>query len=84
MFGIFGIILTFIFIIIIIAFALVGNLIRFIFGLGRRTPKRYYEQTNHEYQTNNTYSSTSSSNNSNTKKKIFDDDEGEYVEFEEV
>ncbi len=84
MFGIFGFILILILFILLIGFALIGNLIRFIFGLGRRTPKHYYGQTNQDNQTGNTYSSTTSSNNGTPKKKIFDDDEGEYVEFEEV
>ena len=84
MFGIFGFILILILFILLIGFALIGNLIRFIFGMGRRAPKHYYGQTNHDNQTGNTYSSTTSSNNGTPKKKIFDDDEGEYVEFEEV
>ena len=44
MFGIIGFILIFILFIVLIALALIGNVIRFIFGGGARTPKPYYEQ----------------------------------------
>ena len=84
MFGIIGFILIFILFIVLIVFALVGILIRFIFGWGRRAPKPYYGQDSRKDQSGNTYTSTTSSNNSTPKKKYFDDDEGEYVEFEEV
>ncbi|MBQ8520602.1 MAG: DUF4834 family protein [Bacteroides sp.] len=83
MFGFFGFILIFILIVFLIGFALLGNLVRFVFGLGRQTPKRYSNRTGNDNRTNNTYSSTTSTDNGN-KKKIFGDDEGEYVEFEEV
>ena len=84
MFGIIGFILIFILFIVLIALALIGIVIRFIFGWGRRTPKPYYGQDSRKDQSGNTYTSTTSSNNSTPKKKYFDDDEGEYVEFEEV
>lgn len=84
MFGIIGFILIFILFIVLIALALIGNVIRFIFGGGSRTPKPYYGQDSRNDQSGNTYTSTTSSNNSTPKKKYFDDDEGEYVEFEEV
>ncbi len=84
MFGFLGFILLFIFIIIIVALALVGNIVRFIFGLGRRTPKQY----NHRQTSTNDYTSqqqtTDTGSSTTGKKKIFGEDEGEYVEFEEV
>lgn len=84
MFGIIGFILILILVIVLIALTLVSNLIRFIFGWGRRTPKPHYEPNSHNSQSGNTYSSTISSRDSKQKKKVFDDSEGEYVEFEEV
>lgn len=86
MFGIFSFILIFILLIILIAFALIGNVLRFIFGLGRRAPKHYYGQTSNNNHANNGQNNhtTPSSDKNLSKKKIFGDDEGEYVEFEEV
>ena len=86
MFGFLGFILIFILFIVLLVFALLGNLVRTIFGLGRRAPKHYYSETNTSSQTGQSYSSTQSNQTSSTngKKKIFTEDEGEYVEFEEV
>ena len=86
MFGFLGFILIFILFIVLLVFALLGNLVRTIFGLGRRAPKHYYDETNTSSQTGQSYSSTQSNQTSSTngKKKIFTEDEGEYVEFEEV
>ena len=81
MFGFLGFILLFILFIVLIGLALISNVLRFIFGLGKRTPKRSYGQESH--QANHTHTSTTSSS-APQKKKIFDDNEGEYVEFEEV
>lgn len=82
MFGFLGFILLFIFLIIIIALALIGNIARMIFGLGRRTPKQYNRQS----ETNASASENQASGNSTAtnKKKIFGEDEGEYVEYEEI
>ena len=86
MFGFLGFILIFILFIVLLVFALLGNLVRTIFGLGRRAPKHYYGGTNTSSQAGQSYSSTQSNQTSSTngKKKIFTEDEGEYVEFEEV
>lgn len=86
MFGFLGFILIFILFIVLIIVALLGNLVRAIFGLGRRAPKNYYGDKTSS-QTGQSYSSTTSSQtttSTNGKKKIFTKDEGEYVEFEEV
>lgn len=88
MFGIFGF-LGFIFILIVfivfIVLAFLGNIVRSIFGLGKRAPKHFYGEKTSSTQTDHSYTSTQgTSSSSNGKKKIFSDDEGEYVEFEEV
>ena len=82
MFGLLGFILLFVLFIVIIVLSLLGNIVRMIFGLGKRTPKEFNGQNNNDYRTDE---QTNDSNNSTTgKKKIFGDDEGEYVEFEEI
>ena len=78
MFGFLGFILIFILLIVFVVVALLGNLVRAIFGLGKRVPKPFQGDT---YQTSQ--QQTTSSSNS-TKKKIFAENEGEYVEYEEV
>lgn len=81
MLGLLGFILIFVLFVVLIGFALIGNILRFLFGLGKRTPKPF---TNQQFnQSDNTHHSTTPSNSTN-KKKIFGDDEGEYVEFEEM
>ena len=87
-FGFLGFILILVLLFVFFILAFLGNIIRSIFGFGRRTPKQYYgEKTASSTGTGDTYSSTQSAQSpepSNGKKKIFADDEGEYVEFEEV
>lgn len=78
MFGFLGFILIFILLIILIGLTLITNLLRTLFGLGKRAPKPYNAQSANDASMANNSSTTTS------KKKIFDDDEGEYVEFEEV
>ena len=78
MFGFLGFILIFILLIVFVVIALLGNLVRAIFGFGKRTPKPFKGETHQTSQ----QQATSSSNS--TKKKIFAEDEGEYVEYEEV
>ena len=41
MFGILGFILIFILFVLLIGLVLIGNIFRFIFGWGKRSPKRY-------------------------------------------
>lgn len=77
MFGFLGFILIFILLIVFVVIAFLGNLVRTIFGIGKRTPKHVHEET---HQTTQQASSTTNSG----KKKIFAEDEGEYVEYEEV
>jgi hypothetical protein len=82
-----GFILILVFVIIFIVLAFLGNIIRSIFGFGRRTPKHFYgENTTSSTHTADNHSSaqTTASASTDGKKKIFADDEGEYVEFEEV
>ena len=78
MFGFLGFILIFILLIVFVVIALLGNLVRAIFGFGKRTPKPFQGET---HQTNQQQAPSSSNS---TKKKIFAEDEGEYVEYEEV
>lgn len=87
MFGFLGFILIFILFIVLIVIALLGNLVRAIFGLGRRAPKHFYGNTTTSSYTENNHTSTQETSmgaTNNGKKKIFTEDEGEYVEFEEV
>lgn len=84
MFGFLGFILLFIFLIIIIVLTLLGNVIRMIFGFGKRTPKEFKGQKNETYDYNNNQQTNESNHSSTEKKKIFGKDEGEYVEYEEV
>ena len=90
MFGIFGFlgfILILIIFIVLIVIAFLGNIVRSIFGWGKRAPKHFYgENTTSSTYTADNHSSTQTTASASTdgKKKIFADDEGEYVEFEEV
>ena len=84
MFGFLGFILLFFFLIIIIVLALVGNLVRMIFGFGKRTPKQYNPHQSANNDTSNRQSTANNANSPAGKKKIFGEDEGEYVEFEEI
>lgn len=81
MLGFFGFIILFIFIIILIIFAFIGNILRFIFSFGRRAPQRQSYGSSQQAPPRN---NASQKNTSPAKKKIFEEDEGEYVEFEEV
>ena len=86
-FGFLGFILILVLLFVFFILAFLGNIIRSIFGFGRRTPKQYYgENTTSSTGTGDTYSSSQNATptSANNKKKIFADDEGEYVEFEEV
>lgn len=83
MFGFIGFILIFILIIVLFFITLLGNLVRTIFGLGRRSPKHFYEDKTSSTHNNN-YTSTQDTRQATGKKKIFSDDEGEYIDFEEV
>ena len=83
MFGLLGFILLFIFLIIIIVLSLLGNIVRMIFGFGKRTHKQFNGKNN-DADNYNTDQQTKDSSRSTGKKKIFGDDEGEYVEFEEI
>ena len=98
--GIFGLLLVLFLLIVFIGFAILGNILRVLFGIGKRTPN--YQNRTYTHQKQNTYtqnqtndenenfaetSSSSShkrSHSSGDRKKIFDDDEGEYVDYEEV
>lgn len=80
MFGFLGFILMFILMIVLVGVVFIFNIIRTIFGLGRRTLKRY----DFSQQTSGNGGGGTQSTASYNKKKIFGNDEGEYVEYEEV
>ena len=86
MFVFFGFILISILFIVIIAVAILGNIIRAIFGFGKRVPKFFHGNKKASSQSENVYTSSqnTTTSSSNGKKKIFADNEGEYVDFEEV
>lgn len=84
MFGFLGFILIFILLIVLIGITFVGNIIRMIFGLGRRAPKRYSDASGQNTSSTDYSQASTASSSSSGKRKIFADDEGEYVEFEEV
>ena len=75
--------MIFILIIVLIVITLLGNLVRTIFGLGRRSPKHFYEDKTSSTGGYN-YTSTQDNRQTTGKKKIFSDEEGEYVDFEEI
>lgn len=84
MFGFLGFILIIILVIILFALAVLGNLVRFVFGLGKGTPKRDNRHTSAQASNKQTSAPNTYSSNPSHKKKIFSDDDGEYVEFEDV
>lgn len=99
MFGFLGFLLFIFVLIVLIGFTILGNILRVLFGFGRRgtnyQDRTYTDQKQTTYSQTKTpeeeesYTKTSSSSQkrsrpSGLKKKIFDDDEGEYVDYEEV
>ena len=54
MFGFLGFILIFILLIVFVVIALLGNLVRAIFGIGKRTPKHVHEETHQTRMKENT------------------------------
>lgn len=100
MFGFLGFLLILFLLIIFIGFSILGNILRMLFGLGKRTP--HYQSRTYTNPGQDTYTrhetddeerdfaeTSSSSSHKHThssggRKKIFADDEGEYVDFEEV
>ena len=84
MFGFLGFILILLLVIVLLAFSLLGNLLRFVFGLGRSTPKQYNNTYSYSEKNTQETGTTSVSQEKTEKKKIFNKDDGEYVEFEEI
>ena len=86
-------ILVFLLVIVVAVFvmglAAIGNIIRTIFGLGRRTTNSANGQQRRTYQSSQQHTSQNqkaeSDNGQSNKKpgKVFTEDEGEYVDFEE-
>ena len=98
MFGFLGFLLILFLLIVFIGFAILGNILRVLFGVGKRTPN--YQSRTYTHQKQNTYTQNQTNNENEEfvetssshkhphspegRKKIFGDDEGEYVDFEEV
>ena len=93
MFHILGFLFIIVIAVIIIGLALVGSVLRAVFGLGKRSPssgsdlngpnnnsgsRRYYHQT----QANDKEEIITGTGAKH--KKLFDDNEGEYVDYEEI
>lgn len=75
--AIFGFFFFIIILVLVIGLSIVGGILRFIFGFGRKSGSR----------TNGRFESESSQAEEETppaKKKIFDKEDGEYVDFEEI
>lgn len=75
----------------VMALAAIGNILRSIFGLGRRSNAQDHGQQQRQYtssqqNTHHTQSNDGTHHKDNSKKqgKIFTEDEGEYVDFEEI
>lgn len=86
MFGFLGFLLILFLLIVFIGLSIVGNVLRMLFGFGRRnSPYKQQPQAEETREYTETFSSSQSRTSSpKNKKKIFGDDEGEYVDFEEV
>ena len=91
MFHILGFLFIIVIAVIIIGLALVGSVLRAIFGLGKRSSagspnsthsnsgQRYYRPTQA-----NDKEEIITETGANKHKKLFDDNEGEYVDYEEI
>lgn len=100
MFGFLGFLLILFLLIVFIGFSILGNILRILFGFGKRNThyqdRTYTDSRQNTYRQHQSdeeeesYTETSSSSShrrshpSGNRKKIFDDDEGEYVDYEEV
>lgn len=82
---IFGFIFVIFIIILLIGFSLIGGILKFLFGLGRRrnTDNQYQGPFNGRTYGNNSRKEPFHSKKK-SRKKVFDEDEGEYVDFEEI
>lgn len=94
MFGFLGFILILFLVIVLVAFSILGSVVRALFGIGRRNPQqqsRTYTYSNDSSRASSDdsdpehrSSQESAASSPTGKKKIFGKDEGEYVDFEEV
>ena len=82
MFHILGFLFIIILVILIIGLSILGSVVRFLFGAGRRQtrPQTYARTSEKREDTVNTEEGERHIN----RKKIFGKDEGEYVDFEEI
>ena len=87
MFHILGFLFIIVIAVIIIGLALVGSVLRAVFGLGKRSPSSGSDRNG----PNNNYHQTQANDKEEIitgtgakHKKLFDDNEGEYVDYEEI
>ena len=77
-------ILLFFFVIVIVGFSVLFKFLKML-GIGRKTDRRYYENTRTSGETKEDSSfSEPIKRKSAEKKKVFDKTEGEYIDFEDV
>jgi Sec-independent protein translocase protein TatA len=74
-------IIIFIFAVFLFGLSLIGNILRAIFGLGRRT---YSETKRKQSHTENNKKYAKEQEAASKHKKIIPKNEGEYVDFEEI
>lgn len=80
-----GFIFFFVLIIIVFGLTIINNVLRALFGLGKRNDSSARSTSSNNRSNQSTYKNQNGNAQDTPKrKKLFDDDEGEYVEFEEV
>lgn len=84
MFHLFGFLLFFLLIIVVVGVSLVGGVLRLLFGGRRKGASTGYGHYTGADQAQHTDASSEASSRTERRKKIFGDDEGEYVDYEEV
>ena len=80
MFHILGFLFIIVIAVIIIGLALVGSVLRAVFGLGKRSPSSGSDRNG----PNNNSGSRRYYHQTQANDKLFDDNEGEYVDYEEI
>ena len=84
MFHILGFLFIIVIAVIIIGLALVGSVLRAVFGLGKRSPSSGSESRRYYHQTQANDKEEIITGTGAKHKKLFDDNEGEYVDYEEI
>ena len=86
MFHILGFLFIIVIAVIIIGLALVGSVLRAVFGLGKRSPSSGSDRNgpNNNSGSRRYYHQPQANDKGAKHKKLFDDNEGEYVDYEEI